>query len=179
MRFTLSAAGLASMKRLESLELRAYPDPASELGQACARARLHVRDYEKVPDWKRLDGSPWSIGWGHTGPEVVPGLVIDEMRADWFMAADVRRAERGVRLHCAGVELKQRQFDALVSLVYNAGGAAFAKSDMLKKLRAGDADGAATEFDDWVHANGKRVNGLVVRRSVEKQMFLGGARAKV
>ena len=37
---------------------------------------------------------------------------------------------------------------------------------------AGDMDGAAREFDRWIYAGGKVLNGLVKRRAAEKAMFL-------
>lgn len=33
-------------------------------------------------------------------------------------------------------------------------------------------DGAAREFDRWIYAGGKVLNGLVKRRAAEKAMFL-------
>jgi lysozyme len=57
------------------------------------------------------------------------------------------------------VPLTQNQFDALVSLVFNIGGGAFRKSTLLKKLNAGDIQGAADQFLVWNKGtvNGKRV----------------------
>ena len=68
--------------------------------------------------------------------------------------------------------LTQNQFDALVSLTYNIGSGAFKNSTLLKKLNAGDYKGAANQFDVWVNAGGKRLQGLVNRRAKEKELFL-------
>ncbi|MBL4860894.1 MAG: lysozyme, partial [Acinetobacter sp.] len=64
------------------------------------------------------------------------------------------------------------QFDALVSLAYNIGTGAFSGSTLVKKLNVHDIRGAADQFDVWVNAGGKRMQGLVNRRTVEKALFL-------
>jgi lysozyme len=70
------------------------------------------------------------------------------------------------------IPLNQNQFDALVSLAYNIGTGAFSKSTLVKKLNTGDIRGAADQFDVWVNAGGKRMQGLVNRRTKEKTLFL-------
>ncbi|MEQ1307615.1 lysozyme, partial [Acinetobacter bereziniae] len=66
----------------------------------------------------------------------------------------------------------QNQFDALVSLAYNIGINAFQNSTLLKRLNALEYLGAAQQFDVWIKAGGKTVQGLVNRRAVEKALFL-------
>lgn len=69
------------------------------------------------------------------------------------------------------IELPQHQYDALVSFTYNVGINAFSKSTMLKLVNAGkDASG---EFQKWVKAGGKVVEGLKKRRELEKKCYLG------
>lgn len=43
-------------------------------------------------------------------------------------------------------------------------------STMLRKLQAGDVDGACDEFRYWANAGGQRVRGLVIRRDDETGM---------
>jgi hypothetical protein len=69
------------------------------------------------------------------------------------------------------VPLTQNEYDALVSFTYNAGGGNLAKSTLLRKLNAGDYDGAAAEFDKWVSSKGQRLNGLIRRRNAEEALF--------
>ncbi|MGL4885494.1 MAG: lysozyme [Aeromonas veronii] len=59
---------------------------------------------------------------------------------------------------------------ALSSFAYNVGIGAFRKSTLLKKLNAGQIMAACAELDRWVYAGGKRVAGLVTRRSVERAL---------
>ena len=76
--------------------------------------------------------------------------------------------------HYVTVPLNQNQFNALVSFVYNLGVYALKKSTLLKKLNAGDYDGASREFLKWTHAGGRELPGLVTRRGLEKELFDGG-----
>lgn len=85
------------------------------------------------------------------------------------MASDLKKFEAAVNK--VTVALNQNQFDALVSLTYNIGTGAFASSTLLKKLNAGDYKGAAAQFDVWNKAGGKRMQGLVNRRSTERKLF--------
>lgn len=70
------------------------------------------------------------------------------------------------------VPLNQNQFDALVSFSYNIGNKNFNWSTLLKKLNQLDYEGASLEFGRWNQANGKILNGLVLRRQKEKELFL-------
>ena len=72
------------------------------------------------------------------------------------------------------VKLTQAQYDALVSLVFNIGPGAFARSTLLRKLNAGDCRGAADEFLRWDKAKGKRLRGLTNRRQAERKEFWTG-----
>ena len=73
---------------------------------------------------------------------------------------------------CLKNPISQNQFDALVSFCWNVGGANLAKSTLIKKLNAGDINGAAGEFERWNKAGGRILNGLIRRRLAEKSLFL-------
>ena len=64
----------------------------------------------------------------------------------------------------------------MVSFAYNVGLGTFKSSTLLRKVNAGDTQGAANEFGTWVNAtvNGKKVRlaGLVNRRNAERALFL-------
>lgn len=112
----------------------------------------------------------WTIGWGHTGPEVHEGLVIDEEDAASFLIVDVTRAVLTVNTF-VDVVLTQNEFDALVDFVFNVGRQAFIDSTMLRLLNAGDLQGAADEFDKWDHCGGQVLAGLLRRREAEAALF--------
>lgn len=68
-------------------------------------------------------------------------------------------------------KLTQHQFDALVDFTYNLGCGSLRGSTLLKKLNAGDIEGAANEFPRW-NKIGKIPNaGLTRRRIAEQKLF--------
>lgn len=74
----------------------------------------------------------------------------------------------------SGMTITQNQFDALVSFTFNLGSGKLESSTLLKKLNQGNIADAANEFDRWVYADGKKLNGLIARRAAEKELFLNG-----
>jgi len=146
----ISNKGISLIKEFEGLSLTAYPDPGT--GDA-----------------------PWTIGYGWTQPvdgkPVKRGMVIDQATADRLLKCGVVQYEQGVS-QLVKVPINQNQFDALVSFAYNLGLRSLSTSTLLKKLNAGDKQGAAAEFGKWVNAGGKKMNGLVRRREAERALFL-------
>ncbi|ATG86256.1 lysozyme [Pseudomonas phage IME180] len=118
----------------------------------------------------------WTIGYGDTGPDVVKGLTITKEEAEKRLRRRLVEFEGYVNTYVK-VPLKQHQFDALVSLVYNIGPTNFKTSTLLKKLNAGDYIGAADQFLVWNkgRVDGKLVviKGLANRRAKERKQFLG------
>jgi lysozyme len=117
----------------------------------------------------------WTIGFGTTvypsGVKVKKGDACTLEQAKKFKANDLKRFEKTVN-DLVKVSLTQNQFDALVSLAYNIGTGAFEKSTLLKKLNAGDYQGAADQFTVWNKGGGKVLQGLVNRRAKERELFL-------
>lgn len=71
------------------------------------------------------------------------------------------------------VPLSDCQFGALVSLAYNVGTGALARSSIIACVNRGDMEEAADQFDRWVYAGQTRIRGLVSRRALERAVFLG------
>ena len=117
----------------------------------------------------------WTIGFGTikypSGNRVKKGDTCTLEQAKEYMRHDLIEFEHTVN-SSVKVPLNQNQFDALVSLAYNIGSNAFKSSTLVKKLNTGDYQGAADQFDVWVNAGGKRIQGLVNRRDREKLLFL-------
>ena len=90
--------------------------------------------------------------------------------ADDIMRATLKEYEEAVSRYVK-VPLNQNQFDALVDFAYNAGAQNFRTSTLLKLLNQGDYATVAGEFDKWVYGGGKKLNGLVKRRDLERQLF--------
>lgn len=104
---------------------------------------------------------------------VKPGDTITyEESKERLMKELDRDYAHAVRVHVK-VPLTQGMFDALTCFTFNLGGGALANSTLLRKLNQKDYKGAAREFDRWVYAGGKKLNGLVRRRKAERAMFEG------
>ncbi len=141
--FTTSPAGRQLIENFEGLKLTAYQDMVGI----------------------------WTIGYGHTGPEVKAGQTISVAQADQLLAKDLTRFEQGVA-KCVTYPLNQHQFDALVSFSFNLGLGSLQSSSLLSLLNAGDVAGAAAQFLRWNRAGGVEVAGLTRRRQAEQQLFL-------
>lgn len=130
------------IKKYESLQLHAYYCPAKVL----------------------------TIGYGHTGRDVLSGMQISENMAELLLDRDIAICEKGI-LPLLKVDVTENQFSALVSFVFNVGVTAFKDSTLLKRLNNRDTQ-CADEFDRWIFADGKKLNGLIKRRQEEKELFL-------
>jgi lysozyme len=126
---------------------------------------LRLTAYLPTPD------DVWTIGWGHTGPDVYQGLDISEETADLLFRADIAKVEHAV-IGLVKVPLTQAQFDALVSFTFNVGAGNLATSTLLKYLNAGHYDDAAAEFSRWNKQAGRVLGGLTARRNSEAAMYL-------
>ncbi|HEX4064519.1 MAG TPA: lysozyme [Acidobacteriaceae bacterium] len=112
----------------------------------------------------------WTIGYGHTGPDVIAGLTITQAQAQAFLQADVASAADCVN-RLVAVQLSQEEFDALVDFAFNLGSGALAGSTLLRLLNAGNFTAAAAEFEKWDRAGGVVVAGLLRRRTAETALF--------
>ena len=144
-----SPDGIAVLQYFEDCSLTAYPDPAS-------------------------GGAPWTIGWGHTGPEVVLGLTWTKDQAAGQLVSDLISRELTVT-NAVTVQLTQGQFDALVDFVYNLGAGNFLSSTLLRLVNSGDMTGAAAQFARWNKAAGVPMRGLTRRRAAEAALFTGSS----
>jgi GH24 family phage-related lysozyme (muramidase) len=122
----------------------------------------------------------WTIGYGLTsaaglGP-VKKGMTITQQQADDYLVRALVSYEAAVTRVLARAP-NEHQFAAMVSLCYNIGPGAFAKSSIAKRFNVGDAAGAADAFRLWNKAGGKVLQGLVNRREDERKLFLTPALA--
>jgi lysozyme len=112
----------------------------------------------------------WTIGYGHTGPEVVPGLSWTQQQASQALEEDVMWASNAVQ-NAVQVILNQNQFDALVDFTFNVGIGAFQGSTLLHVLNNSDYVEAASQFGKWIYAGLVISSGLVNRRKAESNLF--------
>lgn len=111
-----------------------------------------------------------TIGYGHTGADVVPGMTITKDQADTLLDNDLDRFEADVTT-AVNMPLSQPQFNALVSLCYNIGIGNFNSSTLLKVLNDGRYDAVPAQFMRWVHDGDQVLAGLTARRAAEVAMW--------
>lgn len=154
-------------------------------------ARLNMRHTEKKIMKYYDDGGhgrgncTWGVGIkAHKGPCTKDELArkITDADIEREFAKRLREAERGVERNVK-VSLTQAQFDALVSLAFNAG--VFGSRKVYDRLNAGDFDGAADAIMGITSGHevrkGKQVavhyGGLARRRAEEAALFRNAANA--
>lgn len=111
----------------------------------------------------------WTIGYGHTSG-VSPNSFITIQEADEYLHRDVAAIE--MQLNKLNLSLRQCQWDAIVSFVFNVGIGNFKASTLLAKIRINPDDNSIIdEFLRWVYANGKVMRGLQKRRLTEMRLY--------
>ena len=139
----ISQEGLELIKKFEGCELEAY---------VCA-------------------AGVWTIGYGST-KGVKEGDSISQDEADKLLLHEMDEYE-GYITDNVTVDLKQNQFDSLVSWVFNLGPTNLKASTMLKVLNLGNFEGVPEQMKRWNKANGKTLDGLIRRREAETLLFKG------
>lgn len=133
-----------------------------------------IKGKEGFRERSYADGGGRSIGYGHQiqpGENIIEPITLAEGEA--LFAADAARFSEGVA-GLVAVQISQSQFDALVSLAYNIGLDAFARSTLLQLLNAGDYAGAADQFARWVYSDNAVNPVLQSRRADEAALFQQG-----
>ena len=113
----------------------------------------------------------WTVCDGHTGTDIIKGKKYTDRECDRLLWNDLQPVKNTVD-SLVKVPLNEYQRAALYSFTYNVGSGAFSKSTLLKKLNAGDQDGACEELRRWVYAGGMKFRGLMNRRDMERSMCL-------
>lgn len=138
------------------------------------RGQGFIKGFEKLMLTAYADvAGIWTIGWGHTGSDIREGFTITQEYAQVLFDKDISLPEQMVNV-LVKVPLRQNQFDALVSLVFNIGSGNFSASTLLRHINLEVSD-ASRWFLVWnkSHVDGKLVEvaGLTRRREAEKAMF--------
>ncbi len=113
-----------------------------------------------------------TVGYGHTGPDVIKGKSITAKEAEELLKKDLLKFSKAISERVK-VSTNDNQFSALVSLTYNIGLGNLYMSTLLKLLNRGDYVGAGNEFLKWNRANGKVLVGLTKRREAERILYHG------
>jgi lysozyme len=139
----ISQEGISLIKKFEGCELEAYK---------CA-------------------AGVWTIGYGHT-KDVKEGDSILKEDAESMLVHELQKYCNDVDI-AVKVDLKQNEFDALVSWTYNLGLTNLNSSTMLKVLNEGKHDEVPAQIKRWNKASGQVKQGLIRRREAEALMFEG------
>jgi lysozyme len=131
-----------------------------------------IQSWESCSLTMYLDaGGKPTIGFGHLlePNETITPITQDEADALFDVEA-MHFADEVSAL--VTVDLRQHEFDCLVSFSYNCGHEALAKSTLLKRINAEDFAGACCELTRWVNVDGKPSIGLFRRRAGEQAVLL-------
>lgn len=127
----------------------------------------------------KCSAGAWTIGVGHKILKGEKFTTITAQEAYALLQKDLLQFEKCINT-TVQIPLNQHQFNALVSFVFNIGGAVFKASTFLKKLNTNDIKGAADQFLQWKYVTNpttdeKEVSdGLLARRKRERTYFLTG-----
>lgn len=138
-----------------------------------AAGLIGILNYEGFSDtaYIPVPGDVPTIGFGST-KGVKLGDTITPEKAIERAYRDIRNTESAIH-KCVHVPLSTSEYDAFTSLAYNIGTSAFCSSTLVKKLNAGDYEGACAEIKRWVYVKGQVVPGLVNRREKEYWKCMG------
>jgi GH24 family phage-related lysozyme (muramidase) len=119
----------------------------------------------------------WTIGYGHTGPNVKAGLKITQADAEALLLSDIERFARAVDTWIK-IDLTNNQRCALISFTFNVGIGALQESTLRKRLNNGEdaVKVAMEELPRWNKGDGKILEGLVRRRRAEVELFCHGVK---
>ena len=150
----------------------------------------HHEGFRKKP--YQCSAKIWTIGYGHAMypeqlriPSTPEGMekrkafplkpednrVWSVEEIDALLVKDVVRFERAIERYIS-VPLRQNEFDALISAVYNLGPGWLQRSTVRQKINRGDKIGAMESLLKYCKAGGKVLRGLESRRKDEKALFL-------
>lgn len=162
--------------------------PIAELQQSRLGLELiQVGESRVLTPYKDVAGL-WTIGWGHliTTNEAASGTIniksvavpyvngLTPEQCDDLLAQDCGKAISAIKNNVR-VPMYQREYDALISFVFNVGPGGIATSTLRKVLNAGDYEGVPGQMRQWnkITVNGQKVvsKGLNNRRAHEIKMW--------
>ena len=120
----------------------------------------------------------WTVGIGHLigDGKSLPASwnkTFTNEEIDGILKSDLNRFELGVSKMLPNVQLKQHEFDALVSFCFNLGLGCFQRSTIRQALLRGDKEQAMESLMKYCRAGGKILRGLENRRKDERRLFEG------
>ena len=166
--------------------------PFSASAASSMKASGNIIAYIKEKEGCRLEAYKlqgedyWTIGYGHSGPDVKQGDKLTQEEADKLFAQDLKKYEAAVNGYIDEYNLSfnQSKFDAIVSFTYNCGTNWVDKSWRIAKYLKNnfkDSNGKVLPDQEIADAFGVICNGgdgiidgLIERRIEEAKIFLYG-----
>jgi len=137
------------------------------------RGRKLIQNFEglRLTAYKLPGERNWTIGFGHSSPEIRQGQVITIEEAEALFTRDVSKFTQGVWARLK-VPTTQNQFDALVSFAYNVGLANFTTSSVLRFHNQKKFADVPKRLALWNKGSNMQVMpGLVKRRAQEGALY--------
>lgn len=110
-------------------------------------------------------GGTWTIGYGRTNG-VKKGDVITQEQAEAFLLEDIAAHASRVEKYQHIYNFNENEYNALVSFAYNVG-----NIDSLTLNGTRTKQQILQHMGDFCYCKGRRIEGLVNRRSMEAQLF--------
>jgi len=162
----MSRAGVELLIKLEGLKLKVYKDSAGlktiGVGHLLTKSELNSGKIRFD-----LSGSNDDVN-GTFVRDYRNGLSRSDAIA--ILKWDISRFVDCVNAYI-DTPINQNQFDALVSFSFNIGKTAFKHSTLLRLLNKGQHEAIPKQMLRWIHAGGRKVNGLVNRRRAEIKLW--------
>jgi len=112
----------------------------------------------------------WTIGYGHTGPDVFEHLMWSQEHADEVLAKDCQHHMQGALYFSPGLRQESPYKQAAIAdFVFNLGATAYSRSTLKKRVDDKNWASAIKEIKRWNKAGGKVLKGLTRRRQREAE----------
>jgi GH24 family phage-related lysozyme (muramidase) len=156
---------------------------AIRIRRPASKFRLSAKGLEFIARFEGFRSHPYNdaagyatVGYGHLlryGPVRPSDLPISVREAVALLRKDVHKSADAVR--ALPVKLKQHEFDALVSAVFNLGPGVLDKGRSLgDAVRSGKFRRVPAALKLYDKAGGRVLAGLLARRTAEGRMFATG-----
>lgn len=146
----VATIGVAVIGGAEGLRQKAYPDPATR-------------------------GPPWTVCFGHTGPEVTPGYYASIQECKNILISDMDKTGDKIEVCVpALISAPPERYVAALSLAFNIGTGAFCRSSIADNLNRGRVQEACDAFLKYNRAAGIVFPGLTRRREQERRLCMVG-----
>lgn len=136
--------------------------------------------------WEKFSPTPYratkeeghlTIGYGHYGRDVKPGMVVTEEQALEMLKDDMAEAEGCANRYCKPGAFSQSEFDAICDCLFNVGrswlSASYKRGKFYNGIVHGDAVSVRESVGSFIYQGGTVIKGLVRRCAGRQSLFDG------